>query len=191
MMVRDSKPMSIRTVAAFAHKISRFMRRTAYISGCQVTGMNRLRRTFIKLAAASAVTAGAGLLKIGHVLAAVWNKTGFEAKVTADALRALGVSSPQPSKDIVITAPDIAENGAQVPVTVTSRLPNTQSISIIVDKNPFPLTSTFDFASGADGYVSIKIKMGQTANVIAVVKAEGKFFSASKEVKVTIGGCGG
>ncbi len=89
------------------------------------------------------------------------------------------------------TAPEIAENGAQVPVTVTSRIANTQSISIIVDKNPFPLSSTFEFAGGAEGYVSTRLKMGQTSNVIAVVKADGKFFSASKEVKVTIGGCGG
>ena len=115
----------------------------------------------------------------------------MKPRFPADALKALGATATTPSKDIVITAPDIAENGAQVPVTVTSKIPNTQSISIIVDKNPFPLTSTFDFSNGAEGYVSTKLKMGQTSNVIAVVKADGKFFTASKEVKVTIGGCGG
>ena len=156
--------------------------------------MNHLRRTLLKLAGAAGTTAvalGAGLLKSGSALAAVWNKAGFEAKATPDALKALGVSGAQSSKDIAMTAPDIAENGAQVPVTVTSRIANTQSISIIADKNPFPLTSTFEFSNGAEGYVSTKLKMGQTSSVIAVVRADGKYYTASKEVKVTIGGCGG
>ena len=152
--------------------------------------MNRLRRTFLKLAGASAVTVG-GVLKIGHALAAVWNKAGFESKVTAEVLKTLGVSGAATSKDIAISAPDIAENGAQVPVTVVSKIPNTQSISIVADKNPFPLTSMFDFSNGAEAYVSTKLKMGQTSNVIAIVKADGKFFTASREIKVTIGGCGG
>ena len=156
--------------------------------------MNQLRRLFLKFAGATGTAAlalGAGVLRTGAVFAAVWNKAGFEAKATPDALKSLGATGAQPSKDIVITAPDIAENGAQVPVTVTSRIPNTQSISIIADKNPFPLTSTFDLSNGAEGYISTKLKMGQTSNVIVVVRADGKFFTASKEVKVTIGGCGG
>lgn len=156
--------------------------------------MDRLRRKLIKLAGTagmSAIAVGAGLVKTRLALAATWNKVGFESKAPADALRALGVSGAQPSKDISITAPEIAENGAQVPVTVLSKLSNTQNISIIVEKNPFPLTSSFDLANGAEGYVSTKLKMGQTSNVIAIVRADGKFFTASKEVKVTIGGCGG
>ncbi len=156
--------------------------------------MQRLRRTLLKAIGAAAplmLAAGAGLLRTGNALAAVWNKTGFEAKAAADAMKSLGVTGAQPSKDITLVAPDIAENGAQVPVTVTSKIPNTQSISIVIDKNPFPLSGTFDFVNGAEGYVSTKLKMGQTSNVIAVVKADGKFFTVTKEVKVTIGGCGG
>jgi sulfur-oxidizing protein SoxY len=156
--------------------------------------MQQLRRKLLAAIGAAApvvVAAGAGLLRTGSALAAVWNKTAFEAKAAPDALKALGVAGAQPNKDITLTAPDIAENGAQVPVTVTSRIANTQSISIIVDKNPFPLSSTYEFANGADSYVSTKLKMGQTAHIIAVVKADGKFFTVSKEVKVTIGGCGG
>ena len=152
--------------------------------------MNQLRRTFLKLSGA-ALAVDTGLLQAGHALAAARNKAGFESKATADALKALGVSGAQQSKDIVITAPDIAENGAQVSVTVTSKITNTQSISIVVDKNPFPLTSSFDFANGAEGYVSTRLKMEQTSNVMVVVKADGNFFTASKEVKVTIGGCSG
>jgi sulfur-oxidizing protein SoxY len=156
--------------------------------------MQLLRRKMLATIGAAVplmLAAGAGLLRAGNALAAVWNKTGFEAKTTADALKALGVAGAQPSKDITLAAPDIAENGAQVPVTITSRIANTQNISIIVEKNPFPLNSSFDFTNGADGYVSTKLKMGQTSNIIAVVKADGKFFTAMKEVKVTIGGCGG
>ncbi len=155
--------------------------------------MNQLRRTFLKLSGAAgtlALAVGAGLFKTGEALAATWNKAGFESKAVADALKSLGATSLIESKDITITAPDIAENGAVVPVAVTSKIPNTQSISIIAEKNPFPLTSTFEVANGAEGYVSTRLKMGETSNVRAVVKADGKFYTAVKEVKITIGGCG-
>jgi sulfur-oxidizing protein SoxY len=155
--------------------------------------MNPIRRTFIKftgtLGALSAV-AVTGLLKTTQALAAPWNKAGFESKTAADALKTLGAGSAANSRDIVITAPDIAENGAVVPIEITSRIPNTQSISIIAEKNPFPLAATVDFANGAEPYAYVRIKMGQTSNVRAVVKADGKFFTAAKEVKITIGGCG-
>ena len=105
-------------------------------------------------------------------------------------MKSLGATGAIESKDIVITAPDIAENGAVVPVAVTSKIPNTQQISIIAEKNPFPLAATFDVANGGEGYVSTRIKMGQTSDVWAVVKADGKFFTARKEVKITVGGCG-
>lgn len=153
--------------------------------------MNPLRRKLVRFAVASSALAVSGLAGMRAAIAAVWNKAGFESKSAAEALKTLGATGATASRDIQISAPEIAENGAQVPVTVTSRIANTQSISIIVDKNPFPLSSTFEFAGGAEGYVSTRLKMGQTSNVIAVVKADGKFFSASKEVKVTIGGCGG
>jgi len=151
--------------------------------------MNQLRRTFLKLSGA-ALAVGAGLLKSGAALAAVWNKTAFESKAVADALKNLGAANLIDSKDIIITAPDIAENGAVVPIAVTSRIANTQSISIIAEKNPFPLSSTFDIANGAEGYVSTRLKMSETSNVRAVVKADGKFYTVVKEVKITIGGCG-
>jgi len=108
----------------------------------------------------------------------------------ADAMKSLSASNLIQSKDIAITAPDIAENGAVVPIAVTSKIPNTQSISIVAEKNPFPLAATFDLSGGSEGYVSTRIKMGQTSNVHVVVKADGKLYTAVKEVKVTIGGCG-
>ncbi len=155
--------------------------------------MKQLRRNFLKLssgAGAMAVATAAGLLKSSVAWAAPWNKNAFESKAAADIQKNLGVTNLIDSKDIVITAPDIAENGSTVPVAVTSKIPNTQSIFIIAEKNPFPLAASFDIMAGGEGYVSTRIKMGQTSDVRAIVKADGKFYTAVKEVKVTVGGCG-
>jgi sulfur-oxidizing protein SoxY len=154
--------------------------------------MNPIRRSFLKFTggvSALVMAGAAGLLRSAESWAQ-WNKAGFESKVLAETLKNIGAGSPVESRDIAITAPDIAENGAVVPVAVTSRIPNTQQISIISEKNPFPLAATFDVANGAEGYVSTRIKMGETSNVWAVVKAGGKYFSAKKEIKITVGGCG-
>ena len=154
--------------------------------------MNQFRRSLLRLAGGGAVLsiAASGLLRSGRAWAATWNKAGFESKAMADVLKTLGATDAAESRDIVITAPDIAENGAVVPIAVTSKLPNTQQISIVAEKNPFPLAATFDVSGGGEGYVSTRIKMGQTSDVWAIVKAGGKFYSARKEVKITVGGCG-
>jgi sulfur-oxidizing protein SoxY len=133
----------------------------------------------------------AGLLKPTAVYAADWNKAAFEAKDTGGALKALGAGTPAEHKDLTIKVPDIAENGAVVPVDVVSNIPNTSSIAIMVDKNPTALTSQYNFANGALAEVSARIKMGQTSVVRAVAKAGDKFYVAQKECKVTVGGCGG
>ena len=151
--------------------------------------MNPRRRSFLAVTGAGALAA-AGLLKSPAALAATWNKQGFEAKAYTDAVKGLGAGNLIESKDIAITAPDIAENGAVVPVAVTSKIPNTQSISIVAEKNPFPLAATFNVANGAEPYASVRLKMGQTSHVRAIVKADGKFYTSAKEVKVTVGGCG-
>ena len=152
--------------------------------------MNRRRRTLLTIAGSTGALAAAGLLVPFRAHAASWNKSGFEAKVPGDAIKNLGAGNLIASKDIAIRAPDIAENGAVVPIEVTSRIPNTQSISILAEKNPFPLAATFDVSNGAEGYASVRIKMGQTSDVRAIVKADGKFYTAAKEVKITVGGCG-
>jgi len=156
--------------------------------------MNTTRRTVLKGATASGVLAaliGAGALRPTQVLAADWNKAAFEAKDTAGALKGIGAGAPVESKDLVLKVPDIAENGAVVPVDVISNIPKTTSIAILVEKNPQPLCAEFEFANGAVAEVSARIKMGQTSMVKAVAKADGKFYTAQKEVKVTVGGCGG
>jgi sulfur-oxidizing protein SoxY len=160
----------------------------------EIAPMNNFRRALLKGTGAAGVltvAAAAGLLKPSQVLAAEWNKSGFEAKTPEDALKSINAASPAESGDIVIKAPDIAENGAVVPIEVMSKIANTQSIALLADKNPFPLVATFNLENGAEGYVHVRIKMGQSSNVRAVVSAGGKNYAATKEVKVTIGGCGG
>jgi sulfur-oxidizing protein SoxY len=122
---------------------------------------------------------------------AAWNKDAFGAKTAADAWKGLGVGASTDSKDVVIEAPQIAENGAVVPIEITSNVPNTRSISVVIEKNPFPLAAKFDFGPNAAPYVKVNVKMGESSWVRVVAEAGGKHFAASKEVKVTIGGCGG
>ena len=156
--------------------------------------MNQNRRVLLKgtfAAGATGIAISAGLLTPKAALAA-WPKDAFEAKETNAALQAsLGSSSTTESSDIKLKAPDIAENGAVVPITVTSNIASTESISIIVTENGTPLAATFNLCASTKGFVSTRIKMGKTSDVIAVVKAGGKLYSTSKNVKVTIGGCGG
>ena len=153
------------------------------------------RRSFLKgtlATGAAAVAVNAGLLTPSTVLAD-WNKKAFEAKTTDDALSGVyGSASTADSGDIALKAPAIAENGAVTPITVdASKMSGVESISILASKNPMPLVCEYSFADSAVGYVSTRIKMGETQNVMAVVKAGGKLFKAQQEVKVTIGGCGG
>jgi sulfur-oxidizing protein SoxY len=132
----------------------------------------------------------AGLLKPRVVLAA-WPQSGFDAKTSNDALNALyQSSSTTASSDINVKAPDIAENGAVVPITISTTLP-AETITVIVEKNPQPLAANFVLGAGTAAYVSTRVKMGKTSKLVAVVKSGGKLHSAEKEVKVTIGGCGG
>jgi len=156
--------------------------------------MNIQRRILLKgsIAAGSlGVAVGAGLLAPKMVLAA-WNEAAFAAKEVPDALNALlGSSSVEESGEIKIKAPDIAENGAVVPVTVSTGMAGVESVAVIAANNPVPLIANFNLGEGAEGFVSTRIKMGKSGDVIAVVKADGKLYSTKKEVKVTIGGCGG
>lgn len=150
--------------------------------------MNESRRKMLKLAAA---LAAAGVLSPGELLAQDWNKAAFDMKSLDDAMKAFGAQAPAASESIAIKAPEIAENGAVVPVTIESRLPNTESITLFVEKNPQPLTASFGIPAGTEPSISTRVKMGQSSDVYALVKADGKFFVAKKEIKITLGGCGG
>ena len=153
--------------------------------------MQQTRRSVVKAGAAMGLLAafGAAMLKPGRALAA-WNKGAFEAKSIMDAMRALGVASAEDSKAIEIRAPDIAEM-AVVPGMLLVMSIGTTAISVFIEKNPFPYTGTFDFSQGSMPYVHLRVKIGESSPVRVVVAAGGKYYTSAKEVKVTIGGCGG
>ncbi len=154
--------------------------------------MNTQRRKTLKATGSLAIIAAAisaGMMPIAA--SADWNKAAFDAKNMNDVLKAMGGASAEKSGDITITAPDIAENGAVVPIAAASKIPNTQSISFLVEKNPSSLAAQFDILPGTEANVGTRVKMGQSSNIHVVVKAGGKYYVATKEVKVTLGGCGG
>lgn len=149
--------------------------------------MNSLRRTMLKRASGAILA----MLTARHAFAAAWNNGAFEAKTATDALKQLDIPATTDSGDISLKAPDVAENGAVVPLEVTSRIPGTRSITIVVDKNPQPLAASFTFANGAEPTVNLRLKMGQSSNVRVIAQANSKYYATARQVKVTIGGCGG
>ena len=157
--------------------------------------MNAKRREVLKQGGGVTLLtllAAAGWLAPGAASGQTWNKDAFETHSLDETMKALGGGAPVPSKDIqFVSTPDIAENGAVVPIGVTSTLPKTESIAILVEKNPNMLAAVFDIPAGTEPSLSTRIKMAQTSNVFALVKADGKYYVASKEIKVTLGGCGG
>lgn len=148
------------------------------------------RRSMLKQSAVVAgLLASTGLFP---QFAFAFNKNAFEAKSVQDALKALGLGAPQESKDVSITAPDIAENGAVVPIGVATSLGGVKSMLILVEKNPASLTAMFNVTDSVDPAFSARVKMGQSSDVYAVaVLNDGKVLYTKKEVKVTLGGCGG
>lgn len=149
------------------------------------------RRDMLRMTTVFGLALAAGLLKTSDALAEEWNKAAFDTKNVNDTIKALGGVSAATSKDVAITAPDIAENGAVVPVAVASTLPNVQQIAILIDRNPNTLSANFTIPAGTEPSISTRVKMAQTSSVHALVKADGKWYMASKEIKVTLGGCGG
>ncbi len=151
--------------------------------------MNNSRRVALKTTGAFATLVSLGIVTQSQALAAV-DRAGFDIKTMADAVKALGGTAAN-SDQVTVVAPDIAENGAVVPVGATSKIPNTTEIYLIVEKNPTPMAAGFKIPAGTAADVQTRLKMGQSSNVFAVVRADGKLFSAFKETKVTLGGCGG
>jgi len=145
------------------------------------------RRSFIQLIGLFT----ASLLLPIQAFAAVWNKAAFEATKTDNAIQGLDIPAQiLSSKDIEVIAPDLAENGAVVQIEITSRIPNTESIAIVVEHNPTPLIATFNFSNGAQPYVVTRIKMAETSDVQAIIKAGSQYFTAKKRVEVLENGCG-
>ena len=157
--------------------------------------MNNERRSVLKASGSLAVlglAVAAGLIKPNAAYAAaVWNEYAFKAKSMDELMKAFGGKMPIESKDITVIAPDIAENGAVVPVGAESKLGKTTEVSLLVANNPNVLSAQFMIPEGTDAKVNTRVKMGKSSDVYALVKADGKFYFAKKEVKVTLGGCGG
>jgi sulfur-oxidizing protein SoxY len=141
---------------------------------------------------ASVAVALAGLGLLPQAVQAAWSQAAFDARTMGDLMKALGTSGPTESKDVTITGPDIAENGAVVPVGASTTLAGARRILLLVEKNPSMLAALFDITDAVEPTISTRVKMGQSSNVIAVaITADNKVFFAQKEIKVTLGGCGG
>lgn len=157
--------------------------------------MFELRRKFLKNNTSAALLLpllAGGLLKPTRLLAAEWNKSAFTARNINDALKAYGGNNAVESRDILINAPEIAENGAKVEVEITSNIANTRSLAIFADKNPMPMCSAIEFSGPVLPYVKAQLKLAETTRIRAVAKsADGKIHVAFREIKVTLGGCGG
>lgn len=153
--------------------------------------MMQTRRDMLQRSAAVAgMLAGMGLLP--QVAMASWNKAAFEAKNMADLMKAMGTAAPTESKDVTITGPDIAENGAVVPVGCSTTLAGVKKLMILVEKNPNMLCAMFDVTDGVEPNFTTRVKMGQSSDVYAVaITADNKVLFSRKEIKVTLGGCGG
>ena len=152
------------------------------------------RREFNKsLVAVSALGISTAMGIIPQVATASWPTSAFDAESMDDALNALyGTTEAESSDAITFKAPDIAENGAVVPISITANLPNVEHVALLVENNPSPLAATFDIPTPGPTTVGTRIKMGKTSPLVAMVRADGKLYKAtSKDVKVTIGGCGG
>ncbi len=154
---------------------------------------NKQRRLFLKTAVAGStvgVAIAAGLLTPATVLAE-WNEAAFTAKKVPDAVKGLfGDGAMTDSDKIEINAPDVAENGAVVPVDIKTSLPNVSNISLMVSENASPLTASFDTTDAIKGGVSLRVKVGKSGDLIVAVKSDGKLYTAKRAVKVTMGGCG-
>ncbi len=148
------------------------------------------REMLSQSAAVAALLASAGLLP--QAAQAAWSQAAFDAKTMADAVKALGGSAPVESKDVTITGPDIAENGAVVPVGCSTTMAGVKRLLLLVEKNPNVLAAVFDVSDAVDANFNTRVKMGQSSNVIAVaMTADNRVLFAQKEIKVTLGGCGG
>ena len=154
--------------------------------------MNQQRRDALRVTTVLGLAVTAGLISPREAFAAdAWNSAAFDTTNLNDTVKALGGSTAAVSRDLIINAPEIAENGAVVPVSVSTALPNVQQIAILVEKNPNALSANFTIPPGTEAYVSTRVKMAQTSNVHALAKVDGKWLVATKEIKVTLGGCGG
>lgn len=148
------------------------------------------RRSFLHIAMLTVGGGVAGLLRPLAAFAADWQKNAFEARDANAVLSALGVTAPGPGKQILLDIPDIVDSGAGIPLKIMSAIPATDWIAVLVDRNPTPLAAQFNLSGSTEPEIEVNIKMAQTSMVRALVRAGGKYYAVTKEVKVAIDGCG-
>jgi len=156
--------------------------------------MSFSRRDVLKTSASASLYGALlslGMIRAGTAQAQAVMQAAFQTKGIPDTLKALGAVGVSESAEISIISPDIAENGAVVPVGVSSRIPNSDMVALLVDKNPNALAGAYQFLDGGLAEVNMRVKMGQSSDVFAIVRADGKYYMAKKEITVTLGGCGG
>jgi sulfur-oxidizing protein SoxY len=153
--------------------------------------MNQTRRNVLRISSALGAAFAAGILTPQEVFAGEWSAQVFDAKSLEAAVKALGGDKFEISTELTLIGPDIAENGAVVPISVSSKAAGTDFIAILVEKNPSAMSASFNIPAGTEPSVTTRVKMGGTSNVHALAKANGKWLVATKEIKVTLGGCGG
>ncbi|MEY2633308.1 MAG: thiosulfate oxidation carrier protein SoxY [Pseudomonadota bacterium] len=154
--------------------------------------MEQWRRRFLARSTAAVLLPwlGSGLVLPGRVLAAEWQRNAFTSRQVAEALKAYGTPTPQEVRDILIQAPEIAENGGKVDVEITVNVPGARSLAVFADRNPFPMCLSLDFAPNVQPYARMQLKLAESTRLRAVVKAaDGKAYVAFREIKVTLGGC--
>jgi sulfur-oxidizing protein SoxY len=152
--------------------------------------LDQSRRRFTGHAALLATLAAAGWLP-ARAHAADWNARAFEAKTLDELVKVLGGAEAAESGDILIVAPEIAENGAVVPIQVVSGVEHTESLALLIEKNPNVVAALYDIPEGTVPDIQTRVKMAQTSNVFALVRSRGRMLYASREIKITLGGCGG
>ena len=152
--------------------------------------MHTRREMLARSAKVAGLLAAAGFLPMSAL--AAWPQAAFDAKTMAEAVKALGGGAPAESKEVTLTGPDIAENGAVVPVSCATTLPGVKRLLILVEKNPSLMCAMFEVSDAVEANINTRVKMGQSSNVFAVAMMnDGKVLYAGKEIKVTLGGCGG
>ncbi len=152
--------------------------------------MDRQRRDLLHISAALGLAFTAGILKPSDVFAADWNTRLFDVKTLKEALAELGAANVVNSDAVILSGPEMVSSGAVVPLSFESKIPQTEFMAVLVQKNPLPMTATFTIPPGTDAVISTRIKMGETSTIYGLVKAEGKFYVGSTMIKVRAGGGG-
>lgn len=152
--------------------------------------MDQQRRDLLHISAALGLALTAGILKPSEVFASEWNKKLFDVKTLKEALQELGAPDFVTSEAVILSGPEMVSSGAVVPLSIESKIPRTEFMAVLVQKNPLPMAMSFTIPPDTDAVISTRIKMGETSTIYGLVRAEGKYYVGSTMIKVRAGGGG-